>query len=214
MPKVAVYNLEGKKTGEMDLHPDVFDVKINKVLVHRAAVAQAANMRNNIAKVKDRSEVRGGGAKPWKQKGTGRARHGSIRSPLWRGGGITFGPASERNFKKKINKKEKRKALFMALSSKVKENLLVLVENLKLKKIKTRDLFEILKRLSVSGKSILILLVKPDEILFKSAANIPNTKVILLSTLNIIDLLAYDFLLMPKEAAKEIKEVYRKEKES
>lgn len=209
MPKVAIYNIEGKKTGEMDLHPDIFGVKIDKALIHRAVVTQASNMRNTVAKTRDRSEVRGGGAKPWRQKGTGRARHGSIRSPLWRGGGVTFGPQPERNFKRKINKKEKRKALLMALSSKVAESLLILVENLKLKKIKTRDLIEILKKLRVFGKSTLILLTKPDEILFKSAANIPNVKVMLLSALNMIDLLTYDFLLMPKETIKDIEKVYK-----
>jgi len=189
-------------------------VKIDKTLVHRAAVTQMANMRNTVAKTKDRSEVRGGGAKPWRQKGTGRARHGSIRSPLWRGGGVTFGPQPLRNFKKKINKKEKRKALLMALSSKVKENLLILIENLKLKRIKTRDLLEILKKLPTRGRSVLILLSKPDKIIFKSAANIPNVKVISLSALNIIDLLTYDSLLMSQEVVKEVEEIYKKEKKS
>jgi large subunit ribosomal protein L4 len=210
MAKTTVKNILGEKTSEIELNPVIFGVKLNEALVHRAVVAQAANARNTVAKTKDRSEVSGGGIKPWKQKGTGRARHGSIRSPLWRGGGITFGPTPERNFQKKINKKEKNKALFMVLSSKVLNNRLVVIEDLKLKKIKTQDLVKILKKLSLLSKKILIVLAKTDKILFKSAANIPGVKMTLSSTLNVIDLLTYDFLLMTNESARMIEKNYLK----
>ena len=156
--KYTIYNQEGKKSGESLLPKEVFNVKINTDLVHQVVVAQMANRRRVIAHTKDRSEVRGGGRKPWRQKGTGRARHGSIRSPLWRGGGVTFGPTKFRVFKKEIPKKIKRKALFMVLSVKAKNNLLILLEDIKLEKLKTKLIAELLKKLPCKNESSLIIL--------------------------------------------------------
>jgi len=145
MSRVTIYNIKKEKIGTLVLPSELFNLKINSNLVHQALVTQMANSRKKIAQTKDRSEVRGGGIKPWQQKGTGRARHGSIRSPIWKGGGITFGPRTQRNFKKKINKKMKRKALLMALSSKLKDNELILINELKLKKPKTKEMAKILE---------------------------------------------------------------------
>jgi len=142
--KVSVYDQQGKEIGTTLLPKEIFDVKLNPDLVHQVATSQMANRRQVIAHTKDRGEVRGGGKKPWRQKGTGRARHGSIRSPLWKGGGVTFGPTKERNFKKIIPKKMKRKALFMVLSAKAKENLLIILDTLKLPLPKTKVISQIL----------------------------------------------------------------------
>ncbi len=138
MPKVKYYNQQAEVLGEMELNPKIFDVKINPALVHQTVVAQMANMRQVLAHTKGRGEVRGGGKKPWRQKGTGRARHGSIRSPIWRGGGVTFGPTKERNFKKDINKKMKQKAMLMALSDKVSSKNLVILDKLTVDEFKTK----------------------------------------------------------------------------
>lgn len=145
--KYQVYNSEGKKIKEAELNPAIFGISINEGLVHQAAVAQMSAGRKPLAHTKDKSEVRGGGRKPWRQKGTGRARHGSIRSPLWKGGGVTFGPTKGMNFEKKINKKMKRKALFMCLTDRAKDQALVLVDKLEIKNNKTREFVELLKNL-------------------------------------------------------------------
>jgi len=214
MARIAIYNTEGKKTGTAKLPSEIFDVKINTDLVHQAVVAQLANKRQVLAHTKDRGEVRGGGRKPWRQKGTGRARHGSIRSPIWRGGGITFGPIKERNFKKKINKKMKRKALFMVLSSKVKDNELVLLDKLEIKEPKTKLMAEILNKLNKvksqksKVKSILIVIPKSDVNIVRASRNIPETKTIRADSLNVLDLLSFKYLLMPKEAIKVIEKTY------
>ena len=209
MPRVNIYNTEGKKVGTATLLPKIFDVKINPDLVHQAVVAQLANKRQVIAYTKDKSEVRGGGRKPWRQKGTGRARHGSIRSPIWRGGGITFGPTKERNFGKKINKKMKRKALFMVLTSKVKDNELILLDKLELKEPKTKLIADILERIfKKKQKSVLVVIPKKDENIIRANKNIPHTKTLRADSLNILDLLSFKYLLMPKEAIKIIEETY------
>ena len=150
---VKTYDQTGKEVGQTRLPLEIFGVKMNQDVVHRVVLAQRANQRQITAHTKDRSEVRGGGKKPWRQKGTGRARHGSIRSPLWRGGGVTFGPRKERNFKQKINKKMRRKALFMVLSAKAKDNLLVILSDLKLEKPKTKLMAEVLKQLPAKDSS-------------------------------------------------------------
>jgi len=150
--KVSVYDQQGKEAGTTLLPKEIFGLSVKPDLVHQVIISQMANRRRVIAHAKDRSEVRGGGKKPWRQKGTGRARHGSIRSPLWKGGGVTFGPTKERNFKKIIPKKMKRKALFMALSSKVKDGELVVVDELKLENHKTKDFVKILKAI-LKGKT-------------------------------------------------------------
>ncbi|MDD5043598.1 MAG: 50S ribosomal protein L4 [Patescibacteria group bacterium] len=209
MAKIKVYNLEGKEVGEENLNPDIFDVEIKNSLVHQAVEAFFANKRVAIAHTKDRSEVRGGGKKPWRQKGTGRARHGSTRSPIWIGGGITFGPRKNRNFSQKINKKAKRKALFMGLSDKAKENGIILVNELKLESIKTKKMSEIIKKLPL-GKKVVVVIPASDEKIVKSVRNLKNTKVVRADNLNIIDVINSNSLLMPVAAVKKIEETYLK----
>ena len=207
MPRVNTYNIKGEKIGTAILPPEIFDVEMKADLVHQAAMAQMANRRQMVAHVKDRSEVRGGGIKPWRQKGTGRARHGSIRSPLWVGGGVTFGPQREQVFKKKINKKMKRKALFMVLTSKVKDNELILLDKLEMKEPKTKIMAEVLEKFK-SQKSVLIVIPKSDVNIIRAARNIPYTKTIRADSLNVLDLLSFKYLLMPKEAIKVIEKTY------
>ncbi|MEW6407404.1 MAG: 50S ribosomal protein L4 [Patescibacteria group bacterium] len=210
MLKVKVYNTKGEIVKTKELNPKIFAVEIKQEVIHRVLEAQLANQRKPWAATKDRSEVRGGGKKPWRQKGTGRARAGSIRSPIWRGGGVTFGPQKNRSYFKKINKKEKRKTLFMVLASKVKENHLILVDNLKIEKIRTKDFINILKELPCKGKKVLILYEKPEEKLLKSARNIENIKTLPANSLNIFDILKYDWLLMPLKALEIIEKTYLK----
>ncbi len=210
MAKVKVYNLEGKELEEIKLDSHIFDIDINPDLVHQVSEIQQANARLSLAHTKTRSEVSGGGKKPWKQKGTGRARHGSIRSPLWIGGGVTFGPRKERNFAKKINKKMKKKALFMILTDKVKENNFIVVDDLKLEKIKTKDLVNILKKLPFEAlKSILIVLSDKNENVMRSALNLPKINTILADSLNVIDTLKYNYLLIDKAGIKKIVDTYK-----
>jgi len=210
--KVKVYNQNGKESEELDLPDGVFGLKLNKDLVHQAVVTQMANARDVIAHTKDRSEVRGGGKKPWRQKGTGRARHGSIRSPIWRGGGVTFGPTKERNFSKKINKKMKQKALFMVLSAKVKDNELIVLENLKINSPKTKEMAVLVKNLENIKKDIqrsaLIALAKKDENIIKAVKNIPKMGIIGINNLNVVDVLKYKYLVTTKEAINAIEERY------
>lgn len=208
--KVNVYNQEGKETGQALLPKEIFDVKINPDLVHQVAVSQAANRRRVIAHTKGRGEVRGGGRKPWRQKGTGRARVGSIRSPLWRGGGVTFGPTKERVFKQKISKKMKRKALFMVLSEKAKNNLLILLDELKIEKPKTKLISNILKKLPCKEKSSLVALAGLDKNTILAARNISEIATFQAKDLNCLDLLSFKYLIMPKEAIKVIKAAFLK----
>ena len=172
MPKTKTYNSEGKESGEMELPDSVFGVELVDDLVHQAVVAQMANSRQVLADTKDKGEVRGGGRKPWKQKGTGRARHGSSRSPLWKGGGVTFGPTTDRNFSKRINKKMKMKALFMVLSGKLKDEEIIVVDDLKINKTSTKAMKNIFKNLPIKGKVILYLDKSNQNILY-SVKNIP-----------------------------------------
>ena len=209
MPNISAYNMKGDKVGTVKLPPEIFDVKINTDLIHQAVVAQLANKRQVIAHAKGRSEVRGGGRKPWRQKGTGRARHGSIRSPIWRGGGVTFGPTKERVFKKKINKKMKQKALFMVLTSKVKDDELILLDKLEQKEPKTKLMADILKNvLKKEQESTLVVIPKKDENIIRANRNIPYTKTLRADSLNVLDLLSFKYLLMPKEAIKVIQDTY------
>jgi len=209
MPNISAYNMKGDKVGTVKLPPEIFDVKINTDLIHQAVVAQLANKRQVIAHAKGRSEVRGGGRKPWRQKGTGRARHGSIRSPIWRGGGVTFGPTKERVFKKKINKKMKQKALFMVLTSKVKDDELILLDKLEQKEPKTKLMADILKNvLKKEQESTLVVIPKKDENIIRANRNIPHTKTLRADSLNVLDLLSFKYLLMPKEAIKVIQDTY------
>jgi large subunit ribosomal protein L4 len=206
--KVNIYNLEGKEVGQTLLPKEIFDIKINSDLVHQVVVSQMANRRQVSAHTKTRAEVRGGGKKPWRQKGTGRARHGSIRSPIWRGGGITFGPRKEKVFKKKIPKKMRRKALFMVLSEKARKNLLLVLDNFKLEKPKTKTVAEILKKLPSKLESSLIILPRIEKNIILSARNIPKIQTIQAKDLNCLDLLSFKYLIFPKESIKIIKETF------
>ncbi len=208
--KVPVYNQKGEKISEALLPKEVFDVKMNSDLVHQIVLSQTANRRQKTAKTKDRSEVRGGGRKPWRQKGTGRARVGSIRSPIWRGGGVTFGPRTEKVFKKRIPKKMRRKALFMVLSAKAKENLLLVLDNLKIEKPKTKSMAEILNKLFLKKGSGLIVLSQMDKNIIKSTRNIPKVYAMQAKDLNVLDLLSYKYVMIPKEAIKTIKDTFLK----
>jgi len=216
--KIAVYNQQGKEIGTTLLPKEIFDVKINPDLMHQVVVSQMANRRKVIAHAKGRGEVRGGGRKPWRQKGTGRARVGSIRSPLWRHGGVTFGPTKERVFKKVIPKKMKRLALFMVLSGKVKNNLLILLDKLKIDQVKTKLIVKTIENLItphqnlVRGKkgSILIALPELDKNIILAARNIPKVETVEVRNLNALDLLSFKYLIMPKESIKVIKETFLK----
>ncbi len=214
--KVSVYNQKGEVVGTSLLPKEIFEVKLSPDLLHQVVVSQMANRRQKSAHAKDRSEVRGGGRKPWRQKGTGRARHGSIRSPLWRGGGVTFGPRKERVFKKEIPKKMRRKALFMVLSEKAKNNFLIVLDDLKMptvptqEKIKTKEVSELLKRLPCGAGSRLVALPEYDKKIVLAARNIPKTTTIEARNLNALDLLNYKYLLMSKETIKKIKEIFLK----
>ena len=208
--KTAVYNQEGKKVEEISLPKEIFDVKLNPDLLHQIVVSQMANKRQITAHSKNRSEVRGGGKKPWRQKGTGRARHGSIRSPLWRGGGITFGPRKERVFDKDIPKKMRRKALFMVLSEKAKMNLLVILDKIQLDKPKTKEMAKALKKLPCKENSCLIALQEYDKKVFLSARNIKKTNIIEARNLNVVDLMSSKYLLMEKDTIKTLEKTFLK----
>lgn len=207
--KISVYNQEGKETEAAIVLPkEIFEIKLNSDLVHQVVVSLTANKRQILAHAKDRGEVRGGGRKPWRQKGTGRARHGSRRSPLWKGGGVTFGPIKDKVFKKKINKKIKKKALFMVLSEKVKNNLLIVLDELNLEKAKTKQLAETIKKLPCKKENSLIVLPEANKNIFLAGKNNPQVKVVQARNLNILDLLSFKYLIMPKGSIKKIKETF------
>ena len=199
--------MKGEEVGTTKLPEKIFNIEINNDLLYQAIVVQRAHQRKSLAHSKDRSEVRGGGRKPWRQKGTGRARHGSIRSPIWIGGGVTFGPSKEKKFEKKINKKVKRKALFMALSSKVKDKELILLEKLELKEPKTKLMAEVLEKI-LKKKNALIVISKKDEKIIRANRNLSYTKTISADSLNVIDLLSFKYLILDKEAIKVIEKTY------
>ena len=205
MANVSVYNMEGKEVGTLELNDAVFGVEVNEHLVHLAVVAQLANKRQGTQKAKTRSEVRGGGRKPWRQKGTGHARQGSTRSPQWTGGGVVFAP-TPRDYSFKLNKKEKRAALKSALTSRVVENKFVVVDELKLDEIKTKKFVEVLKNLNV--EKALVVLNDMDEKVIASAANIPTVKTTQTNELNVFDVLKYDTVVVTKAAVATIEEVY------
>ena len=205
MANVAVYNMEGKEVDEIELNDSIFGVEINEHLVHMAVLQQLANKRQGTQKAKTRSEVRGGGRKPWRQKGTGHARQGSTRSPQWTGGGVVFAP-TPRDYSFKLNKKEKRAALKSALTSRVVENKFVVVDELKLDEIKTKKFVEVLKNLNV--EKALVILNDMDEKVIASAANIPTVKTTQTNELNVFDVLKYDTVVVTKAAVATIEEVY------
>jgi len=202
---VKTYNQEAKEIGKTRLPKEIFSIETNKDLVHQVMVSQMSNRRQNTAHVKDRSEKRGGGRKPWSQKGTGRARHGSTRSPIWIGGGVTFGPRNERNYKKDIPKKMKRKALFMALTEKAKENI-ILLDTLKLEG-KTKQVATLLKALPCKG-SILVALPEHNKKMILAFRNIPKLDTIPAKDLNLLDVLNHKYLLMTKDSLKVLKQTF------
>ena len=205
MANVSVYNMEGKEVGTIELNDAVFGVKVNEHLVHMAVVQQLANNRQGTQKAKTRSEVSGGGRKPWRQKGTGHARQGSTRSPQWTGGGVVFAPVP-RDYSFKLNKKEKRAALKSALTSRVNENKFVVVDELKFDEIKTKNFKAVMNNLKVS--KALVVLADNDQNTVLSARNIPEVKTSLVNTINVFDILKYNTVVATKAAVASIEEVY------
>ena len=208
--KLPVYNLAGEKTKEIELSSRIFGVKVKPEVVHQVVIAQQANSRQVLAHTKDKSEVRGGGKKPWKQKGTGRARHGSSRSPIWKGGGVTHGPRTDRIFAVEIPKKMRRKALFMVLSQKAKEANLIVLDKIELEKGKTKEMARSLAKLPCKGASTLIALPNYDKKIFLASRNIKKVLIDDARNLNVLDLLNSKYLLMPKETIKTIEKIFIK----
>ena len=205
MSKVSVYNMKGVAIGDIELNDAVFGVEVNEHLVHQAVVAQLANKRQGTQRAKTRSEVSGGGRKPWRQKGTGHARQGSIRAAQWKGGGIIFAP-KPRDYEIRLNKKEKRAALKGALTSRVQEEKLFVIDEIKCEEIKTKTMAELLKGLNLN--KALIVLNENDQNVICSARNIEGVKTALTNTINTFDILKYDALVIDKAALATIEEVY------
>jgi large subunit ribosomal protein L4 len=229
--KLNIYSQKGEIKGQKEVSAAIFGVKLNPVLINEAVTAQTANQRQVLAHTKTRSEVRGGGKKPWRQKGTGRARAGSSRSPLWRGGGIIFGPNADRNFSKKINKKAKRKAMFMVLSDRAVNDGLAVLEKLTLDNYKTKTIDEVLnnledkvfknfkldekkksknKKTRATGRSILFINDANDQKVTNSARNLVGVKIINLDNINVVDLLSYKNIIISDKAVDKLEEVYKK----
>ncbi len=209
--KVATYDQTGKEVGQTLLPKEIFGLTVNQELIHQVAVSQASNRRQVSAHTKGRGQVSGGGKKPWRQKGTGRARHGSTRSPIWRHGGIAFGPSRDRDFKKKINRKMKRAALLMVLSAKAQKNFLVVLETLKLEKIKTKVISQLLQKLPCKNESALIVLPGMDKNVILASRNLKTAKPTQVKDLNALDLLSFKYLIMPKDSIKVLKDMIAKE---
>ena len=205
MANVSVYNMEGKEVGTLELNDAVFGVEVNEHLVHLAVVAQLANKRQGTQKAKTRSEVSGGGRKPWRQKGTGHARQGSTRAPQWTGGGVVFAP-TPRSYEIKLNKKERRLALKSALTSRVQENKLIVLDELKLSAPKTKDMQKVLDALKVN--KALVVLNENDANVVLSTRNIPDVVTALANTINVYDILKYNTVILTKASVAAIEEVY------
>ncbi len=205
MAKVSVYNMEGKEVDTIDLNDAVFGVEVNEHLVHMAVVHQLANKRQGTQKAKTRSEVSGGGRKPWRQKGTGHARQGSTRAPQWTGGGVVFAPVP-RDYSFKMNKKEKRAALKSALTSRVQENKLIVIDELKFDEIKTKNFKAVIDNLNVAKAYVVIN--ENDEKVVLSARNLPNVQTALTHTINVYDIMKGGTVILTKDAVKTIEEVY------
>ncbi|MDD4335196.1 MAG: 50S ribosomal protein L4 [Desulfotomaculaceae bacterium] len=205
MPTVALYSISGEQIGELTLKDEVFGVEVNESILHDAVVMQLAGRRLGTHDTKTRSEVRGGGRKPWRQKGTGRARHGTIRSPIWRGGGIVFGP-HPRNYSYSLPKKVRKLALKSALSAKVNSGDILVLDELKLEQPKTKDIVRILNSLKVNDA--LLVTADKDDSVEKSARNLPNIKSLIATGLNVYDILAYDKLVMTRDAVARVEEVF------
>ena len=205
MANVSVYNMEGKEVGKMDLNDAVFGVEVNEHLVHMAVVQQLANNRQGTQKAKTRSEVSGGGRKPWRQKGTGHARQGSIRAPQWTGGGVVFAPVP-RDYEVKMNKKERRAALKSALTSKVQENKLVVVDSLALAEAKTKEMQKVLTNLKAD--KALVVTADDDQKVVLSARNIADVQTATVNTINVYDVMKHNTVVVTKDAVASIEEVY------
>ena len=205
MANVSVYNMEGKEVGTLELNDAVFGVEVNEHLVHLAVVSQLANNRQGTQSAKTRSEVSGGGKKPWRQKGTGHARQGSTRAPQWTGGGVVFAP-TPRDYTIRLNKKEKRLALKSALTSRVLENKLIVVDELKFDEVKTKNFANVMNNLKAS--KALVVLNENDANVVLSARNIPTVKTALTNTINVFDILKYNTVIVTKAAVATIEEVY------
>ena len=205
MANLSVFNMEGKEVGTIEVSDAVFGVEVNEHLVHMAVVQQLANKRQGTQKAKTRSEVSGGGRKPWRQKGTGHARQGSTRSPQWTGGGVVFAPVP-RDYSFKLNRKEKRAALKSALTDRVQTNRLVVVDELKFDEIKTKNFAQVMKNLNVSNG--LVVVNENDEKVMMSAKNIPDVKMALPNTINVYDVMKAGKVVLTKDAVKTIEEVY------
>ena len=206
MPKIDVYDMKGKKVSDLELADSIFGIEPNEAIVHSVLVNYLANQRQGTQSTKTRAEVRGGGKKPWRQKGTGRARQGSIRAPQWIKGGIALGP-KPRSYKYTVNKKERRLAIKSILSSKVLEKELTVVDKLEVKEIKTKNMVKALADMKVEGKTLIILPEKNQNV-YMSARNIEGVKTILLNNINVFDLLKYTNLVLPVDTVKKIEEVY------
>ena len=206
MPSIDVYNVEGKKVSSVDLKEEIFGIEPNEAVVHSVLVNYLANQRQGTQSTKTRAEVRGGGKKPWRQKGTGRARQGSIRAPQWIKGGIALGP-KPRSYKYTVNKKERRLAIKSLLSSKVLENELTVVDAFNFDTIKTKQMVNALTNLKVEGKTLIVLADKNENVQ-KSARNIENVKTLQVNTINVYDLLKYKNLVLTLDTVKKLEEVY------
>ena len=208
--KISLYNQRGENIDKAEIPDEIFGLEANLDLLHQVVVSQMSNRRQGSAHTKDRSDVSGGGKKPWRQKGTGRARHGSIRSPLWRGGGVTFGPKSDRNYKKTIPVMMRRKALFMALSSKVRDGELIIVDNLGAIDHKTKTIKATLNNLPFADKTGLLILPVVDNNIILGARNIPKTETMQAKNLTALDVLSFKRLIMTSETVTKIKETFLK----
>lgn len=205
MPTVGLFNIEGKKVGDVTLNESVFNVEVNKAVLHQVVVAQLANKRQGTQSAKTRAEVRGGGIKPWRQKGTGRARQGSIRSPQWAGGGIVFAP-KPREYRVSLPKSMRRVAMKSALTAKVLENEIIVLESLELDAPKTKSIVAMLKAFDV--KKALIVTAESNANVYKSGRNVEGIQVIPVNNINVYDLLKYDNLIITKDAVSKLEEVY------
>ena len=206
MPTVDIYNGQGERVGELDLNEVVFGSEVKEHLLFDVSQMLLNNRRRGTASTKTRSEVRGGGRKPWRQKGTGRARHGTIRSPIWTGGGVTFGPRP-RNYRYLLPKKVRRAAMRSALSSKVQQEELTVLDGLQLSEPKTREIVNLLKNLNAEGR-VLLVTAGPDENVFKSGRNIPKVKTTVANQINVLDILNCDRLIMTADAVAAVEEVF------
>ncbi len=206
MPKVNVYNMLGEQVGELELNKDIFGVEVNQHVVYEVVKNQLANKRQGTQSVKTRAEVRGGGRKPWRQKGTGRARQGSIRAPHWTGGGVSFAP-KPRDYSYSVPKKVKRLAMKSALTSKVDNNEIIVMDDLKFDAPKTKDMVNVLKNLKADKKALIVTSEKDINVI-RSASNLPNVQTTVVNNLNVYDILKYNSLIITKDAVKKVEEVY------